>query len=112
MAVVVCHCTCPDAGTAERIAQALVSARLAACVNILPGVRSVYRWQGAIERADEVLLLAKTTRERLEPLIALVASLHPHELPEVIAVEVAAGLPAYLDWVVASASEPSPRRGD
>ena len=110
MSVVACYCTCPDAGVADRIAGALVSARLAACVNILPGVRSVYRWQGAIERADELLLLIKTTRAQLEPLAALIASLHPYELPEVLAVEVAGGSPGYLDWVVENSSGgPSPR---
>ena len=85
----------------------LVEERLAACASVLPGLRSVYRWQGAIERADEVLLLIKTTRERIEPLTARVASLHPYELPEVVAVEVAGGLAAYLDWV-----EEQTRTGD
>ena len=82
MEVVVCHCTCPDAEVAERIADALVAERLAACVNILPGLRSVYRWQGAVERADEVLLLVKTTPDRVATVAALVAALHPYELPE------------------------------
>jgi len=76
-------------------------------LRLLPGLRSVYRWQGAIQRADEVLLLVKTTRERVEPLTARVASLHPYELPEVVAVEVAGGLAAYLDWV-----EEQTRTGD
>jgi periplasmic divalent cation tolerance protein len=95
-----CFCTCPDAGSAARLADALVDERLAACVNLVPGLRSVYRWQGAIEHSDEVLLLAKTSRDRFDALTARVRELHPHELPEVIAVEVAGGLPAYLDWVV------------
>jgi periplasmic divalent cation tolerance protein len=112
MSVVVCYCTCPDAGVAERIADALVSARLAACVNILPGVRSVYRWQEAVERADELLLLIKTTFDQVEPLTALVVSLHPYELPEVLAVEVAAGSPGYLDWVIGNSSGGTPPRGD
>ena len=99
MTALVCFCTCPDQDTAARIADTLVGERLAACVNIVPGLRSVYRWQGAIESADEVLLLAKTTRECLEALTARVVELHPYELPEVIAVEVAGGLAAYLDWV-------------
>ena len=68
-------------------------------MNVLPGVRSIYRWQGEIERADEVLLLIKTVRAQLAPLIARVAALHPHELPELVAVEVAGGLATYLDWV-------------
>ena len=107
MSACLCFCTCPDDATARRIADALVEERLAACVNVLPGLRSVYRWQGAIQRADEVLLLVKTTRERVEPLTARVASLHPYELPEVVAVEVAGGLAAYLDWV-----EEQTRTGD
>jgi periplasmic divalent cation tolerance protein len=93
-----CLSTCPDTDTAQRIADALVEERLAACVNLLPGVRSTYRWQGQVERAEEVLLLAKTTRERLPDLQARLVALHPYELPELIAVE-AAGLPAYLQWI-------------
>lgn len=99
MTALVCFCTCPDTETAQRIADVLVEERLAACVHVLPGLRSVYRWQGAIERADEVLLVIKTVRERLEPLTARVACLHPYELPELVAVEIAGGLAAYLDWV-------------
>ena len=96
MQVRMVFCTCPDADTATRIADALVGERLAACVNVLPGVHSVYRWQGAVERADEVMLLIKTRAERLPALSARIQSLHPHELPEVLAVEASDGLPAYL----------------
>lgn len=99
MTVLVAYCTCPDAETASRIAEALVTERLAACVNMLPGVRSVYRWQGGVEHADEVLLVIKTTRDRLDALTARLPSLHPYELPELAAVEAAGGLPAYLAWV-------------
>lgn len=102
MTAFVCFCTCPDLASAGRIAEVLVCQRLAACVNVLPGLRSVYRWQGAIQRDDEVLLLIKTTRAQVEPLTAVIASLHPNELPEVVAVEVAGGLQAYLDWIVES----------
>lgn len=107
MSACLCFCTCPDDATARRIADALVEERLAACVSVLPGLRSVYRWQGAIQREDEVLLLIKTTRAQVEPLTARVASLHPHELPELVAVEVAGGLAAYLNWV-----EEQTRTGD
>ncbi|WP_242112916.1 divalent-cation tolerance protein CutA [Luteimonas aquatica] len=99
-------CTCPDAGTAERIAQALVGERLAACVNLLPGVESVYRWQGALERSREVQLIAKTVEPRLEALIARVRALHPYELPEILAIAASGGLPDYLDWVRAETGHP------
>ncbi len=97
--IVICFCTCPDSASAARIARTLVEERLAACVNVLPGVHSVYRWKGAIESADEVLLLIKTTAARMQALQQRIVSLHPSELPEVLAVEAADGLPAYLDWV-------------
>ena len=100
MTVLVCFCTCPDADSATRLADALVGERLAACVSVVPGLRSVYRWQGAIERSDESLLLIKTSRDRLDLLTTRVRDLHPYELPEVVAVEVAGGLSTYLDWVV------------
>lgn len=93
------HCTCPDDASAARIADALVAERLAACVSRLPGVRSSYRWQGAVEHADEVLLLIKTTAARLDALVARIQALHPYELPEVIAVEATGGASAYLAWV-------------
>jgi periplasmic divalent cation tolerance protein len=89
---------CP-AAAAEALATALVEGRLAACVNILPGVRSVYRWQGQVERAEECLLLAKTTPARYAALEAEVRRLHPYELPEIVAVNVAGGFSAYLHWV-------------
>jgi periplasmic divalent cation tolerance protein len=101
VSALICFCTCPDSDTAERIATALVEERLAACVNILPGVRSIYRWQEAVERADEVLLLAKTMPDHFHRLQARLLELHPHELPEVIAVETDFGHPAYLLWVAA-----------
>lgn len=93
--------TCPDADTAQRLARTLVEERLAACVSVLPGLVSTYRWQGQVEQAAEVQLLAKTTTDRRETLMARLAELHPYELPEILAVETAAGLPAYLDWVAA-----------
>lgn len=99
MPVFICLCSCPDRTAAQSIADTLVAERLAACVNVVPGMRSVYRWQGAIEHADEVLLVIKTVRERLDALTARITALHPSELPELLAVEVAGGLAAYLDWV-------------
>ncbi|MCL1635557.1 divalent-cation tolerance protein CutA [Luteimonas sp. SX5] len=105
MSVLVCLCTCPDPDSAARIADALVDERLAACVNVLPGLRSTYRWQGQVERADEVLLLIKTAADRLPALQQRILALHPYELPEVIAVEAAGGLPAYLGWIAEQTRE-------
>ena len=96
-----CLSTCPDDATARRIAEALVAEGVAACVNVMPAVHSVYRWQGKVERAEETLLLVKTTPERFAALRDRVVALHPYELPELVAVEIAAGLPAYLDWIAA-----------
>jgi periplasmic divalent cation tolerance protein len=101
MPVLLAYSTCPDAASADAIARALVDERLAACVSRVPGAHSTYRWRGQVEQADEVLLLIKTTTDRLDALTARLRTLHPYELPELIAVEVRAGLPAYLDWVVA-----------
>ena len=101
VSILICFCTCPDPASAERIAASLVQERLAACVNILPGLRSVYRWEGAVEAADEVLLLVKTGADAYPALQDRLRALHPYELPELLAVEPAAGLPAYLDWVAA-----------
>ncbi len=91
--------SCPDPASAEAIARTLVQERLAACVTRLPGAHSTYRWQGAIEHGEEIVLLIKTSAERLPAAIARLSELHPYELPEAVAVEVTAGLPAYLDWV-------------
>ena len=108
--VVLAFCTCPDAATASRIAEALVGERLAACVSVLPGVRSVYRWQGNVERADEVQLLVKTGADRMHALAERIIALHPYELPELVAVEAAAGLPAYLDWIAAETAPDAGRQ--
>lgn len=92
-------CTCPDQATAQNIAEQLVDKRLAACVNILPGVTSIYQWQGKRETAQEHLLLIKTTNEVYETLEQTLNSLHPYELPEIIAVSLEHGSSAYLDWI-------------
>ncbi len=106
MSVLLAFCTCPDADSARRLAGTLVEERLAACVNLLPGMTSVYRWRDAVETADEVQLIIKTTAARLPALAARLAELHPYELPELVTVQAAAGLPAYLAWVTAETSEP------
>lgn len=91
----------PDAEAARTLADFVVSARLAACVNILAPCRSIYRWQGKVEDAQEVPLLIKTTADRYPALEAAIRSHHPYELPEIIAVPIERGLPAYLSWVAA-----------
>lgn len=97
--------TCRTAKEAERIARALVEARLAACGNILQSpVRSVYRWKNKIESAKEFLLLIKTSRRRFARLQTAIKKLHSYEVPEIIALPVAAGSPAYLAWVTESVS--------
>lgn len=90
----------PDADSARRLADTLVESRAAACVNILAPCTSVYRWQGKVETAPEVPLLIKTTRVAYARLEATIRAQHPHELPEIVAVSVDAGLPGYLQWVV------------
>ncbi len=89
----------PDEASAKTLAAALVRERLAACVNILPPCRSIYRWQGAIEDAQETPLLIKTLSTRYEALEMAIRARHPYELPEIIAVPIARGLPDYLNWV-------------
>jgi periplasmic divalent cation tolerance protein len=92
--------TCASPAEARRIARAVVEARLAACVNILPGaLTSIYRWKGKVESAKERLLLIKTSRKRLGKLRAAVERLHSYDVPEFIALPIAAGSPAYLDWI-------------
>jgi len=104
-AVLLCYCTCPDAASAQAIAEALVGERLAACVNRLPGMHSTYRWQGAVSQDREELLLIKTTAARFDALRTRLLELHPYELPELVAVPVARGHAAYLDWVRAATGE-------
>lgn len=91
--------TCPDAPLAETIARALVGERLAACVNVLPPMQSVYRWRGQIESATEQLLIVKTRVADYGAVQQRIGELHTYELPEVIAVPIVNGLPAYLAWL-------------
>lgn len=94
-------CTCPDAATAERLAGVLVEERLAACANLVPGIVSVYRWQGAVQRDTEVLMLLKTRTETFDALAARLRELHPYAVPEILAVGIDAGSPAYIEWLLA-----------
>jgi len=105
MQAIVVLCTCPDEAAAERIASALVEERLAACVNRVPGIASTYRWQGKVDRAHECLLLIKTTSERFDALRERIVALHPYELPEVIAVDIALGHAPYLAWIATETGE-------
>ena len=101
MSAILVLCTCPDEAVAERIAGTLVEERLAACVNILAPCRSVYRWKDAVQHDEEHPLLIKTAAVRYAELEAAIRAGHPYELPEIIAVSLDRGLPAYLDWVAA-----------
>jgi periplasmic divalent cation tolerance protein len=96
------YITCGSEENARQIATRLVEERLAACVNILPNVHSVYRWQGKVESSSEYLLLVKTRRERFAALRDRVRILHPYELPELVAVPIVAGLEPYLNWITES----------
>ncbi len=89
----------PDRASAERLADALLQKRVAACVNILAPCRSVYRWKEAVQRDEEHPVLIKTSAERYAALEQAIRAAHPYELPEIIAVPIERGLPAYLDWV-------------
>jgi len=89
----------PTRESAEKLAGLLIEARLAACVNILSPCRSVYRWKGALQNEEEIPLLIKTADDRFAALAAAIAAHHPYELPEIVAVPLSGGLPAYLQWV-------------
>lgn len=91
--------TAPDSACAERIAERLVTQQLAACVNISAEMTSVYRWNGHIEHGRELQLVIKTAHSRYDALVAAVTEMHPYELPEILAVSVEDGLPAFLDWI-------------
>ena len=98
-------CACRSEAEAEEIASRLVSNRLAACVNISAPVRSVYRWQGKVESAPEWLLTIKTERSRFDDLAAAIQAIHSYELPEIVALPIAAGFAPYLKWITDSVHE-------
>ncbi|WP_126443703.1 divalent-cation tolerance protein CutA [Sulfuricystis multivorans] len=97
----------PDSYSAHALAGALIEARLAACVSILAPCRSIYRWQGKTENAEEVPVLIKTTAARYMALEAAIRARHPYELPEIVAVPIERGLPEYLAWVASETTEPT-----
>jgi periplasmic divalent cation tolerance protein len=103
--VVVVLTTVPIGSKGEEIAGALVEERLAACVNVLAPMTSIYRWRGAVERETEQQLLIKTTRGRLLALQARLAALHPYEVPEFLVLSVADSSSAYFEWIVSETSE-------
>ncbi len=92
-------CTCPDQKSAEDIAGHLINQKMAACVNIVPSITSMYEWQGKVETSQEHLLLIKSHTDKYEALASLIKSHHPYELPEIIAVPIERGLPEYLQWI-------------
>ncbi len=98
MAYVV-FCTVPDEEVAERLARGLLEARLAACVNVLGGVRSFYRWQGAVQSDAELLMIIKTTKATFAALESWLLREHPYDVPEVVAISIEKGAPAYLEWL-------------
>ena len=100
--------TAPDRDTADDLARTLVAERLAACVSVVPGMTSLFWWEGEIQRADEVLVLMKTAAERVEPLIARARALHPYDVPELLALPVQGGLAEYLAWVDREARPDAP----
>jgi periplasmic divalent cation tolerance protein len=97
--VVLALSTAPDAATAERIARALVDERLIACMNVVPGLTSIYRWGGEVRRDSEVLMLMKTRPGRVDALRARISELHPYEVPELLVAPVVDGLAPYCRWV-------------
>ena len=97
--------TAPDGDVAATLARTLVEERLAACVNLIPRVRSIYRWEGEIQDDSEVVLLIKSQRKRSEALAARIKDLHPYELPEVLVLPVSGGSAPYLDWIATETRE-------
>ena len=94
--------TCPTRAVARRIAERLIRERLAACVNVVPGISSVFEWKGRVERCQELLLLIKTTTGRFERLQHRVLALHPYEVPEILALPISRAHPPYAQWVAAA----------
>ncbi|MCP5418473.1 MAG: divalent-cation tolerance protein CutA [Chromatiaceae bacterium] len=105
--ILMVFCTCPDSASAEMISRALVADGAAACVNALPGVTSTYLWKGKIETSEEILLLIKSSGKRYKEIEEIIVSLHPYELPEIIAVSLDRGNSGYLDWVNQCTEKPT-----
>lgn len=99
------YTTFPSRDGAEEVARALVEARLVACANILPGMVSIYRWAGQVERADEVVMILKTTSARAPDVVEAVRARHPYEVPAILVLPVEGGLAAYLSWIGAEVAD-------
>jgi periplasmic divalent cation tolerance protein len=99
MEYIVVYITCPDEDSAEKIAGDLVKEQLAGCVNIIKGIRSIYRWEGRIEDDSEALMIVKTRKELFDRLKKRVKEIHPYSVPEIIALPITAGSDDYLDWL-------------
>jgi len=104
MDALIAFCTFPDAEAARKIVKEVVELRLAACGNILPQIHSIYRWQGKVESADEVLAIFKLDLTRYPEFESKIRSLHPYDVPEIISCQIDNGLPEYLRWVAESCS--------
>ncbi|MFG1374614.1 divalent-cation tolerance protein CutA [Xanthobacter oligotrophicus] len=99
------YTTFPSREAAENVARALVAERLVACANILPGMVSIYRWEGQVERADEVVMILKTTTARASDVVEAVRARHPYEVPAILVLPVEGGLAAYLGWIGAEVAD-------
>ena len=99
MSAIVIYSTCPDIESAERISRHIVEQRMAACVNLIPGITSIYTWDGNSQRDPEVLLVMKSTKDRFDDIQNLRRDEHPYDLPELIAVAITESSPDYLEWI-------------
>lgn len=106
MEILVVLCTFPNTESARRIAGVLVEERLAACVSLCPAIESIYRWEGKVETAQEVLAIIKTGADRFDEMKRRICAMHSYELPELVALPVTAGLEGYAAWVVSSTAPP------
>lgn len=102
--------TAPTAEAARALVATLVERRLVACGTVVPGATSIYRWKGVVERQEEALVVLKTTTRRWRELAAALPGLHPYDVPELVAVPVVGGHPAYLQWIVEETAEPDARK--
>jgi len=99
MKIAIVLSTFSDMKTASEVAEKIVVEELAACVNIIPSLRSIYKWKGKVSKDDEILLIIKTSKKKLKSLIRRIKELHPYELPEIVALSSSNGLKEYLEWV-------------